>query len=86
MTEKILEFPQYRRYLNGRNYFCFHSMDTFEELRALGSKWLIEEHTVKILPDRNLVHDLLFAYEGIAEVIDAETYKKVREGAKSANH
>ena len=74
-----LEFPQYRRYLNGRNYFCFHSMDHFEELRGMGSKWLLENHTVKILPDRNLVHDLLFDYEAIAEPIDAETYEKVRK-------
>jgi hypothetical protein len=86
MTQKAIEFPQYRRYLNGRNYFCFHSMDAFEELRALGGRWLIENHTVKILPDRNLVHDLLFGYEGMAEVIDAETYKKVRDGAESVNH
>jgi hypothetical protein len=85
MTEKI-EFPQYRRYLNGRNYFCFHSMDAFEELRALGSKWLIENHSVKILPDRNLVHDLLFGYEGMAEVIDAEAYREVRRLAVQDNH
>ena len=85
MTEKP-EFPQYRRYLNGQNYFCFHNMDAFEELRALGSKWLVENHTVKILPDRNLVYDLLFGYEGIAEVIDAETYQKVRNLADTANH
>lgn len=78
MAEKTIEFPQYRRYLNGRNYFCFHSMDAFEELRALGSKWLVEAHTVKILPDRNLVHDLLFGYDGIAEMIDAETYLQIR--------
>lgn len=45
----------------------------------MGSKWLLESHIVKILPDRNLVYDLLFEYEGIAEEIDLETYEKVRK-------
>lgn len=79
MTKEPLQFPQYRRYLNGRNYFCFFSIDKFEEIRSLGNKWLLESHVVKILPDRNLVYDLLFEYEGIAEEIDAETYEKVRK-------
>ena len=82
---KSLVFPQYRRYLNGRNYFCFHSMDSFEEIRGLGDKWLIENHVVKILPDRNLVQDLLFEYEGIAEVISAETYENQRKLTESQN-
>ncbi len=86
MTTKALNFPQYRRYLNGRNYFCFHSLDSFEEIRGMGSKWLMETHIVKILPDRNLVHDLLFDYEGIAEVIDAETYESIRNSVEKFNH
>jgi hypothetical protein len=85
MSKNAIQFPQYRRYLNGRNYFCFHSMDSFEELRELGSKWLIEKHTVKILPDRNLVHDLLFEFEGFAEVITAENYENQRKIAESVN-
>jgi hypothetical protein len=85
MTESM-QFPQYRRYLNGRNYFCFQSMEAFEELRGLGNKWLIEQHTAKILPDRNLVHDLLFEYQGIAEKIDAGDYEEVRKLAISPNH
>ncbi|MDQ3111492.1 MAG: hypothetical protein M3R17_16515 [Bacteroidota bacterium] len=80
-----MQFPQYRRYLNGRNYFCFQSLNAFEEIRSLGSKWLIEKHEVKILPDRNLVHDLVFEYQGIAEVIDPEAYEKVRKVAVAAN-
>ena len=79
MPGNAIQFPQYRRYLNGRNYFCFHSMESFEELRGLGNKWLIEQHTVKILPDRNLVHDLLFDYAGIAEEISAEDYQNLRK-------
>ncbi|CAN5907654.1 hypothetical protein BH11BAC7_BH11BAC7_08020 [soil metagenome] len=78
MTTQTLQFPQYRRYLNGRNYFCFSDLNNFEEIRGMGSKWLLEKHSVKILPDRNLVHDLLFEYEGIAEEIDAASYEEVK--------
>ncbi len=78
MSNKVTQFPQYRRYLNGRNYFCFFSLNQFEEIRGLGSKWIVETQDVKILPDRNLVQDLLFDYARIAEEISAESYASVR--------
>lgn len=73
-NQAALSFPQYRRYLNGKSYFCFESPNAFEEIRAFGSRWLSEKFEVKILPDRNLVHDLLYQYEGIAEVVSAEDF------------
>lgn len=71
--EKI-SFPQYRRYLNGKSYFCFESADSFEEIRQLGSRWLVEKYEVKILPDRNLVYDLLYDFQAFAEPISAAEY------------
>lgn len=52
----------------------------------MGNKWLLETHIVRILPDRNLVHDLLFDYEEIAEIIDAEVYESVRASVEKFNH
>ncbi|CAN5263961.1 hypothetical protein BH09BAC5_BH09BAC5_07420 [soil metagenome] len=75
---KEVKFPQYRRYLNQLNYFCIPDFDSFEEIRRMGSKWIIEKHQVKILPDRNHVHDLLFQYQEFAEVITVEEYELVR--------
>lgn len=75
---KEIAFPQYRRYLNGASYFRIDSYEQFEELRRMGRQWLLEQYTAKILPDRNLVHDLLFDYASFAEEIAAEAYEAVK--------
>lgn len=77
--KKEIQFPQYRRYLNGKNYFRIDSLESFEEIRSMGSKWLVEKHLVRILPDRNLVNDLLNNYEGMAEEISPEEYTIIRK-------
>ena len=82
MQSEII-FPQYRRYLNGKNYFCFFSRESFEEVRSLGSKWIVEAHSVKILPDRNFVQDLLVDYQKIAEVITSSEYDQIRKKAEN---
>ncbi|MCX6310982.1 MAG: hypothetical protein NT084_05025 [Bacteroidetes bacterium] len=78
-------FPQYRRYLNGKNYFRIDSLDSFEEIRSLGERWLLETHNAKILPDFNLINDLLHEFveadqrkERIAETISSEMYNSIR--------
>lgn len=77
-----LSFPQYRRYKNKKSYFCFEGPDRFEEIRQFGSKWLIDQHTVKILPDRNLVYDLLYDFHAFAEEVSAAEYLEIK--AKTA--
>jgi hypothetical protein len=77
-----INFPQHRRYLNGKNYFRIFSRNSFEEIRSVGSKWIIETHQVKILPDRNFVEDLLFGFEGIAEPISSLDYDNIRTKAE----
>lgn len=74
-------FPQYRRYLNGAAYFRIDSPVSFEEIRKMGSRWLLHVYTVKILPDRNLVYDLLNDYRSFAEEIGAGEYEAVRAKA-----
>jgi hypothetical protein len=73
-----MEFPQYRRYKNGASFFRIDSPTRFEEIRKLGNRWFVRAYEVKILPDRNLVNDLLFDYQSFAENVDARTYEAVR--------
>jgi len=79
MTE--MKFPVYRKYINRETYFKIESLESFEEIRSLGTKWIIETHPVKILPDRNFVHDLLNSYSDFAEEITGEVYREMREKA-----
>jgi hypothetical protein len=76
-----MDFPQYRRYRNGKHYFRIDSPESFEEVRALGNKWIVEQRTVRILPDRNFVHDLLYHFEAFGEKIPQSVYDNIREQA-----
>ena len=73
-----IKFPQYRKYKNNKNYFKIHSMESFEEIQIFGQQKIISHKEVKILPDRNFLADLLFAYENFAEEITEEEYFKIR--------
>ena len=67
-------YPQYRKYLNGKNYFKIISTEELEEIHFNGSKCFVTTLKAKILPDRNLIYDLTFDHEKIAEKITEEEY------------
>jgi hypothetical protein len=74
-----ISFPQYRKYKNEKSYFKVTSRTEWEEIQLIGSKYLLNHYTVKILPDRNLVHDMLFDYEANWIKIDANEYDSIRK-------
>lgn len=69
-----LSFPQYRKYPNNRNFFKIISASEFEEIGFIGTKRIVTAHQVKILPDRNLVLDLLHD-PAFAQTITQEEYE-----------
>lgn len=58
MSEII--FPAYRKYKNNKNFFKIINENEFEEISFIGSKVIVTKHLAKILPDRNLIADLLY--------------------------
>lgn len=54
-----ITFPTYRKYKNNKNFFKIISQDEFEEISFIGTKVIVTKHLAKILPDRNLIADLL---------------------------
>lgn len=70
-----MTFPQYRKYANNRNFFKIISNDAFEEISLIGSKKIVRQHQASILPDRNLIHDLLFDPQ-FSITIDEEEYTR----------
>ena len=62
MSENI-SFPQYRKYKNEKSFFKISSLTEWEEIQIVGSKKLLYHFTVKILPDRNFINDMLWGYE-----------------------
>jgi hypothetical protein len=67
-------YPVYRKYPHGKTFFKISSESEFEELQIIGSHYSITTLVAKILPERNYIYDLTFAFEGLWEVIGQEEY------------
>jgi hypothetical protein len=78
-----ITYPQFRRYKTGTSWFRIQSPTQYEEIRKMGSRWFIDRYEVKILPDRNWVYDLTFAYEEFAEAISEEEYQATSRNLSS---
>lgn len=73
-------FPQYRKYKNNKSYFKILSNDKFEEIIVRnGDKYFYHEFTAKILPDRNLISDMLSSYMAHWDVITEEEYEAIKK-------
>ncbi|MFL5765548.1 MAG: hypothetical protein ACJ77K_16505 [Bacteroidia bacterium] len=72
-------FPQYRKYKNEKSFFKITSRTEWEEIQQVGSKYVLSNYTVKIMPDRNLLHDMLFDYSASWVKIDANEYAKIKK-------
>ena len=69
-----MEFPTYRKYKNNKNFFKIINENEFEEISFIGSKVVVTKHLAKILPDRNLIADLLND-SNVAEKSTKEEYE-----------
>lgn len=67
-------FPQYRKYKNNKHFFKIISNSEFDEIHFIGTRTIITKHYAKILPDRNLIHDLLHDVGKTCELSNAEEF------------
>lgn len=68
-------FPQYRKSAQGLNYYKISAPDLLEEIQVMGSRWAMHELVARILPERNLIADLLDTEAGHALEISAHEYE-----------
>lgn len=52
-------FPMFRRYSNRRNYYRINSTDNFDELLIIGNQYVYSNFQANILPEFQLVVDLI---------------------------
>lgn len=69
-----MQFPVYRKYKNGKNYFKITSTATMQELKLVGRYFQVTDFEATIHPDRVMISDLLEAYENFADDITEEEY------------
>lgn len=78
MTD-ILEFPQYRRYKNGKSVFKISSSSAFIELQLIGNNVIEHVLEAKILPDRNYISDMLYDFGENWDQISAKEYQEIAD-------
>lgn len=71
-----MQFPQYRKYKNNKHFFKIISHAEFDEIHFIGTKVIVTKHHAKILPDRNLIQDLLHDVGKTCELSSEEEYKQ----------
>lgn len=74
-----IQYPVYRKYPHGKTFFKISSESEFEEIQIIGKHYAISTLTAKILPERNYIYDLTFAYQGHWEEISEEEYLLAKE-------
>lgn len=79
-----ITYPQFRKYPNNKAYFKIISETRWEEIQVVGSKYILHEFTVKIMPDRNFIYDMTFDYKNNWEVIDENVYDSIKKKLTSS--
>lgn len=69
-----ITFPVFRKYKNNKHFFKIINENEFDEISFIGSKVIVTKHLAKILPDRNLISDLLHD-SNFAEKSNQEEYE-----------
>lgn len=78
LKEEVI-FPVYCKYPNNKAYFKINSFSEFEEIQVMGSKLLFHLISANILPDRNLIRDMVFNYNDYWRTNDPEEYERLKE-------
>ena len=74
-----VHYPQYRKYLNEKSFFKITSSTEWEEIQIIGSKYVLNQFKVNIMPDRNFLHDMTFDYKENWVLITEDEYFDCRK-------
>ena len=70
-------FPTYRKYKNNKSFFRIYSENEVDELKLVGKKYILFKITSSQLPERNLIHDMLYDYQSNWEAISEEEFRAI---------
>jgi hypothetical protein len=83
MAFEDIQFPVYRKYKNGKNFFKISGPEQFEELQVIGSKVLYKKTKAIQYPELLFIQDLLLNYQTNAEEASAEDFDTLKKLVKS---
>lgn len=75
---QVINYPVYRKYTDGRVYFKILSPTEFEEARRTPRGREFETHRAKLLPDRQLIVDMIDMRGGFWLEVSHEEYESLK--------
>ena len=82
MNAQDKDFPAYRKYKNGKNYFKIINPLNFEEIRVIGSLRKVSRIFAGQYSEKRFVDQLLNHYHEIAEAITESEYEEAKKGSE----
>jgi hypothetical protein len=79
-----ITYPQFRKYPNDKSYFKIISAAEWEEIQVIGNKYILHQFTVKIMPDRNYLHDMTFDFKDNWVAITEDEYESSKFKVQSS--
>lgn len=76
--DRIMQFPQYRKYTNGGSYFKILSDLEFIELQIVGQTVLEHRVIAHQFPERRMIRDMIEFTQKRWETISAIEFEEVR--------
>lgn len=77
------QFPLYRRYLHGNTYYRINSQENFDELLVVGKFFVFKNFQARILPEYQLIIDLIDNMENRWEIIEEQDFNKKLDFCKT---
>lgn len=68
------QFPLFRRYMHGNTYYRINSQENFDELMVIGKFYVYKNFQARILPEYQLIIDLLDNTENRWESIEEKDF------------
>jgi hypothetical protein len=81
MNAQDKDFPAYRKYKNGKNYFKIINALNFEEIRIIGSTKKISRIFAGQYSEKRFLNQLWQDYKDIAVEISEAEYEEIKKGA-----
>lgn len=69
-----LRFPLYRALANRKSFYCISAPDEMTEYQQIGSKYVVHSLKARILPEHNLLRDLISNDNGHWHEVTAEEF------------
>jgi len=69
------QFPIFRRYKHGNTFYRINSVENFDELMIIGMYFVFTNHQANILPEYQMIIDLLDNAGNRLENIDVEVFE-----------